>query len=285
MAATAIRRAGSKAQAERWLPAIASGKAILSLAIDESNKHDPLGTALEATKHGNGFRLDGTKTFVADGQVADAHIVAARTGGAPGEKTGLSLFLVDAKAKGLTAERTIMVDSRNAARLTLAGVVVDGADAIGAIDGGHELIEIVLDAGRAGLAAEMSGLAQESFGRTVQYLKDRTQFGKPIGSFQALQHRAAHLYSELEVVRSAVLKALQTLDEKPEQAGPIVSLAKAKAADAARLAVSEAVQMHGGMGMTDQLDIGLFMKRVRVAIEMLGDIGFHADRIAALRGY
>jgi alkylation response protein AidB-like acyl-CoA dehydrogenase len=285
MAATALRAKGSKAQQERWLPAIAEGRAIFAVAVDEGRKHNPAATALKAAKQGNAYRLDGAKTFVADGHVADQIIVAARTAGSPGETAGLSLFLVDGKAKGLSVERTIMLDSRNAARLTFDGVSVDGADVIGDADDGYGLLESVLDAGRAGLAAEMSGIAQESFERTLQYIKDRTQFGKPIGSFQALQHRAAHLYCEIEMAKSAVLKALQTLDEKPEDAPAIVALAKSKTSDVASLAVREAVQMHGGIGMTDQLDIGLFMKRARAAIEMYGDASFHADRLAVMRGY
>ena len=285
MAATAIRRGGSAAQQDKWLPAIAAGKALMTRAVDEGRKHNPAGTALKAVKQGNGFRHDGAKTFVADGHVADALIVAARTGGSPGETKGISLFIVDRKAKGLCVERTIMVDSRNAARLTFEGVMVDGADALGAIDDGHGLLEGVLDAGRIGLSAELSGVAQESFERTVQYLKDRSQFGKLIGTFQALQHRAAHLYSEVEIAKSAVLKALQTLDETPDKSAAIASLAKAKTSEVAKLAVSEAVQMHGGMGMTDQIDIGLFMKRARAGAEMFGDAHFHADRLASLRGY
>jgi alkylation response protein AidB-like acyl-CoA dehydrogenase len=285
MAATALTGGGSEAQKRRWLPAIVAGEAILALAVDEGRKHDPAQTALKAEKSGNGFRLDGTKIFVADGHVADALIVAARTSGEPGERDGLSLFLVDGTAQGLSGERTIMVDSRNAARLTFEGVQVDDADALGEIGRGNDLLERVLDAGRTGLAAELSGVAQESFDRTVSYMKQRQQFGKPIGAFQALQHRAAHLYSEIEVTKSAVLAAAQALDRKPDKAGPNVSLAKAKAAEVARLAVSEAVQIHGGIGMTDEIDIGLFMKRARVAAEMFGDSGFHADRIARLRGF
>ena len=285
MAVTALRRGGTKAQQQQWLPAIASGKALMTLAVDEGRRHNPRGSALTATKQGNGFKLDGAKTFVPDGHVADSLIVAARTAGKPGESAGISLFLVGAKAKGLSIERTIMVDSRNAARLQFKDVAVDGADLLGALDNGYALLEAVLDAGRAGLAAEMSGLAQQTFGITVQYLKDRTQFGKPIGGFQALQHRAAHLYCEVEVVKSAVLKALQTLDQQPGQAPGVVALAKAKAGDVARLAVLEAVQMHGGVGMTDAIDIGLFMKRARVAGEMYGDANFHADKLASLRGY
>ena len=289
MAATALKRGGTSAQQDKWLPAIAAGKALMALAVDEGRKHNPAATALKAVKQGNGFRLDGTKTFVADGHVADALIVAVRTGGSPGETKGISLFIVDRKAAeargGLSVERTIMVDSRNAARLTFEGVMVDGADALGGIDDGHGLLEGVLDTGRIGLSAELSGVAQESFERTVQYLKDRSQFGKLIGTFQALQHRAAHLYSEVEIAKSAVLKALQTLDETPDKSAAIASLAKAKTSEVAKLAVSEAVQMHGGMGMTDQIDIGLFMKRARAGAEYLGDAHFHADRLASLRGY
>lgn len=285
MAATAIKRGGSAGQQDKWLPTIAAGKALMAIAVDEGRKHNPAGTALKAVKQGNGFRLDGTKIFVADGHVADALIVAARTGGRTGETKGISLFIVDRKTKGLGVERTIMVDSRNAARLTFEGVNVDGADVLGTLDDGHGLLEGVLDAGRIGLSAELSGVAQESFERTVQYLKDRSQFGKLIGTFQALQHRAAHLYSEVEIAKSAVLKALQTLDETPDKTAAIASLAKAKTSEVAKLAVSEAVQMHGGMGMTDQIDIGLFMKRARAGAEYLGDAHFHADRLASLRGY
>jgi alkylation response protein AidB-like acyl-CoA dehydrogenase len=285
MAATALKRAGTSAQQDKWLPAIASGKALMALAVDEGRKHNPAGTALKAVKQGNGFRLDGAKTFVADGHIADALIVAARTAGSPGEKPGISLFIVDRKAKGLAVEKTVMVDSRNAARLTFEGVMVDGADALGTIDDGYGLLEGVLDAGRIGVSAELSGVAQESFERTVQYLKDRSQFGKLIGTFQALQHRAAHLYSEVEIAKSAVLKALQTLDEAPDKTSAIAALAKAKTSEVAKLAVSEAVQMHGGMGMTDQIDVGLFMKRARAGAEYLGDAHFHADRLASLRGY
>ncbi|KAA2242371.1 acyl-CoA dehydrogenase family protein [Salinarimonas soli] len=283
MAATAIRRGGGPGQQARWLPAIAAGEAVIAVAVDEARKHDPAGTALRAQASCNGFRLDGHKTFVADAVGADAIIVAARTGGEPGEAEGLSLFVVDARAQGLDIERTLMVDSRNAARLTLDGVQVDEADALGPVGGAFELLETVLGAGRAGLAAEMSGIAQESFARTLGYLRERTQFGRPIGSFQALQHRAAHLYCEIEVAKSAVLAGGQALDRDPTGAGFLVSLAKAKAGEVARLAVAEAVQMHGGIGMTDAVDIGLFMKRARVAGEWLGDASFHAGRIARLR--
>ncbi len=285
LAATALKKLGSDAQKQANLPKISAGQALYALAVDEHRKHGPAKTAMKAEKHGNGFKLSGDKTFVADGHVADKIIVAARSAGAPGETDGLTLFLVDAKAKGLSVERTAMVDSRNAARIKFDGVEATGDDVLGEVDGGYMALEGVLNAGRAGLAAEMSGSAQQAFAMTVSYLKERKQFGSEIGSFQALQHRAAHLYSEIELVKSAVLKALQDLDAHYGMAGPICSLAKAKAGEVAKLASQEAVQMHGGIGMTDEFDIGFYMKRIRVAQEMFGDPAFHADRLAQMRGY
>ncbi len=285
LAATALKKLGSDAQKQSNLPKIATGELLYALAVDEHRKHGPAKIAMKAEKHGNGFKLSGDKTFVADGHVADKIIVAARSAGAAGEQDGLTLFLVDAKSKGLTAERTQMVDSRNAARLKFDGVEATGDDVLGEVDGGYMALEGVLNAGRAGLAAELSGAAQAAFAMTVTYLKERKQFGTEIGSFQALQHRAAHLYSEIELAKSAILKALQDLDSHYGMAGPICSLAKAKAGDVAKLASQEAVQMHGGIGMTDEYDIGFYMKRIRVAQEMFGDPAFHADRIAQMRGY
>ena len=285
LAATALKKIGADAQKQEHLPKIAAGETVFALAVDETRKHGPAKTAMSAEKSGNGFKLSGDKTFVADGHVADKVIVAARTAGAPGEMDGLTLFLVDAKAKGLSAERTVMVDSRGAARLKFENVEATGDDILGEVDGGYMALEGVLNAGRAGLAAEMSGSAQQAFGVTMDYLKERIQFGTEIGRFQALQHRAAHLYSEIELAKSAILKALQDLDAHYGMAGPICSLAKAKAGEVAKLASQEAVQMHGGIGMTDEYDIGFYMKRIRVAQEMFGDPAFHADRLASMRGY
>ncbi|MGO9605171.1 MAG: acyl-CoA dehydrogenase family protein [Candidatus Binataceae bacterium] len=285
LAATAIARAGSEAQKRAYLPRIAAGELIATLAVDEAAKHRPERTALSATRSGNGFVLKGAKTFVLDGHVADLVIVAARTGGAPGEQRGLTLFLVDGKAKGLKTERTPMVDNHNSARLDFENVNVPADAMLGQIDAGWNALEGALNVGRAAVAAELLGAAEEAFGRTVTYLKERKQFGRLIGEFQALQHRAAFLYCELEVSRSAILKALQTLDDSFDTAGPIVSMAKAKAGTTATLAVQEAVQMHGGIGMTDEFDVGFFMKRVRVGQELFGDSNFHADKLARLNHY
>ncbi|MEO0398194.1 MAG: acyl-CoA dehydrogenase [Pseudomonadota bacterium] len=285
LAATALSKFGSEAQQAANLPAIAAGEKVIALAVDEGVKHDPTKTALTAEKSGNGFKLTGEKTFVADGQAADAIIVAARTAGASGETDGLTMFLVPADAVGLEKERTVMVDHRGAARLSFQGVEVTGEDVIGNVDGGAAVLGGVLTAGRAGLAAEMSGAAQAAFEMTIDYLKERNQFGQAIGSFQALQHRAAHLYSELELAKSVVLKALQDLDDGFQMAGPTASLAKAKVGSVAKLAALESVQMHGGIGMTDEYDIGLYLKRIRVAQEMFGDTAYHTDKIAGMRGY
>jgi acyl-CoA dehydrogenase len=285
LAATALQKSGSAAMKAAHLPAIAAGERVIALGVDEGPKHDPAGVALRAEKSGNGFRLSGAKSFVADGHVADKVIIAARTAGAPGENLGITLFLVDPRAKGASVERTAMVDSRNAARLALDGVEATGEDVIGVVDEGFSALETVLCAGRAGLSAELSGAAQASFDMTVGYLKQRTQFGRPIGAFQAIQHRLAQLYCEIELMKSAVMKALSDLDESASTSSGSVSLAKAKAGAVAKRASQEGVQLHGGIGMTDEHDIGLFMKRIRVAQEMFGDAAFHADRLAHLRGY
>ena len=283
--ATALLRDGNKARSRGLLPKIAAGDLLLALAVDERAKHAPSATALRAERSGNGFALTGDKCFVVDGHVADLLIVAARSAGAPGETDGLTLFLVDAKAKGIETERSVMVDAHNAARIKFDRVQVDADAVIGEVDRGWRLLEGVLNAGRAAVAAELIGVGEGAFGRTLTYLKDRKQFGQPLGSFQALQHRAAHLFTELEITQAAVLKALQVLDSDFERAATIVSVAKARAGASATLAVQEAVQMHGGIGMTDEFDIGFFMKRARVGQELFGDAGFHADRVARSQNY
>ena len=285
VAASALSRGGSAAQKSAYLPKISDGSLLAAIAVDEGTKHRPLNTRMAAVRSGNGFRLDGAKAFVVDGHTADLLIVAARTAGAAGERRGLTLFLVDPRTKGLAIERTAMVDSHNAARIVFENVEVDADGVLGEIDQGGALLDGVLNIGRGAVAAEMVGLAEEVFGRTVGYLKERKQFGRLIGEFQALQHRAAQLYIEIEITRAAVLKALQTLDGDFDHATAAVAVAKARAGATATLAVQEAVQMHGGMGMTDQFDIGFFMKRARVCQELFGDTNFHADQLARIRNY
>ena len=278
LAAKVLTDGGSAAQ-QAWLPRIAAGEAILSLAVDEGAKHAPSKITTRAERSGNGFRLDGAKGFVLDGHIADALIVIAKA------EEGTTLFLVDPTASGVGIERTVMVDAHNAARVTLTDVAVDADAVIGAVGGGEALLEPALALGRACAASTLTGAGDQAFRITLEYLRTRKQFGKLIGEFQALQHRAAHLFTELELARAATLGALQALDAGREDADLAASVAKAKAGRVAELAVQEAVQMHGGVGMTDEFDVGLFMKRVRVLNELLGDAGFHSERLARSQGF
>ena len=199
---SALLRGGNATQQSAYLPKIADGSLLAALAVDEHAKHRPLQVSLQAVRSGNGFRLIGTKTFVVDGHIADLLIVAARSAGSAGERNGLTLFLVDPKSKGIAIERTAMVDSHNAARITFDNVEVTADSVLGEIDQGADLLEGVLNIGRGAVASEMIGLSEEVFGRTVTYLKERKQFGKLIGEFQALQHRAAQLYIDIEITRA-----------------------------------------------------------------------------------
>lgn len=284
VSASVIKVAASDAQKADLLPAIAAGEKIVTLAIDESAHHRPENTSLKATADGDGYVLKGLKTFVCDGHVADSYLVLARTSGEAGDTDGLSVFLVEKGASGLIVDRTVMTDSRNWAKLTFEGVKV-GADAlVGPLDGAFEAIEPALDRARIIIAAELLGVAQECLDRTVEYLRERKQFGVVIGSFQGLQHRASHLFSEIEVTRSAVLKAMQMADAGGDVRW-FASLAKAKACKTAELATNEAIQMHGGIGMTDEFEIGFFIKRARILQSLFGDFNFHADRFAACSSY
>jgi alkylation response protein AidB-like acyl-CoA dehydrogenase len=281
----AVRALEGSAQADRWFPGIVSGETIAALAVDEGKHHDPARIALEARRQGNGFVLKGSKQFVIHGASADVIIVAARTGGAAGETDGLTLFAVEPGATGLEIENVALADSSWAARLKLDGVAVDADAVIGEVDGGWGSLDRALSAGRVGAAAELVGVAAGASEMTFEYLKQRKQFGKLIGEFQALQHRAAHLYGEIEIARATALKAAQMLDAGDDKADLFVSVAKAKAGRVCSLAVQEGVQMHGGIGMTDEHDIGLYMKREAVLAELFGSPRFHADRVARLSGY
>jgi alkylation response protein AidB-like acyl-CoA dehydrogenase len=285
LAVTAILRGGAQAQKEALLPAIASGDLLAALAVDEKGRHAPYSITTRATGSAGRFKLTGRKIHVLDGHVADRLIVSARTSGDAEARDGVTLFLVSANSPGVVVTRTSSVDSRNTAVVELRDVAVTDADVIGTFDKGAVVLDAVLDSGRAVLAAELLGVAEESFERTLSYLREREQFGAKIGSFQALQHRAAHLFCEIELARSVVLRTLQALDASEPAAASLVCLAKARAGDVARIATNEAVQMHGGIGMTDEFDIGFFMKRARAAGETFGDVYYHTDRYAQLAGY
>jgi alkylation response protein AidB-like acyl-CoA dehydrogenase len=285
VAAVEALKLADKAMRDRWFPAILSGDSVIGLAIDESAKHRPEKIACKAERSGNGFMLSGRKQFVVQGASSDMLIVAARTAGGAGETDGLTLFAVEKDAAGLTMETARLVDSAVAAHVKLDGVQVDADAVIGEVDGGWAVLTKLLDAGRAGAAAEMVGVGYGAMDMTLDYLQQRKQFGRVIGEFQALQHRAAHLYGEMETARSVVLKAQNFLDDGDARAEMYVAAAKAKAGLACNLSVREGVQMHGGIGMTDEYDIGLYMKRDRSLNEFFGDAYFHADRVAKLNGY
>jgi hypothetical protein len=277
VAARLLQRAGSPAQQAHWLPRIARGEAIATLAVDDGPKHRPEAIALRADRRAGGWKLDGTKFFVPDGHVAALLLVAVQA------DDSVAVFALPRDTPGLGVERTVMADAHNAARVLLLDVSLAESARLPGAD--RAALDEALDFGRAAAAAELLGIADEVFERTLDYLKQRKQFGRLIGEFQALQHRAATLYVDIELARAALAKALHVLDTAPAGAAEAVAVAKAKCGSAATLAVQEAVQMHGGMGMTDQLDFGLFMKRARVLQELYGDSGWQMDRLARLRAY
>ena len=288
LGASAINELGSDAQKSEFLSQVVSGELLLALAIDEKPHHRPCRIETSAVKSGEGYVLNGCKTFVLDGHIANKLVVVARNSGAIDDEAGLSVFLVDAAAEGVSINRSWMVDSRNSAMLSLNDVKV-GADALlGAEGDAYSSLTRVLDIGRIGVAAEMLGSMQQAFEITLDYLKQREQFGVLIGSFQGLQHRAAEMYSEIELCKSAVRAALAALDDADKTDADIAefaSIAKAKLSEVATLVSNEAVQMHGGIGMTDEYDIGFYMKRARVAAAFLGDALFHRERYASLNGF
>ena len=284
LAATALKH-GSDDLRGRWLPGLIEGEKVYTVAIDEGAKHRPDRITTKAEKSGNGFRLTGQKDFVLHGASSDMLVVAARTSGSDGDADGITLFAVPKDAANMSHDAVRLVDSSMATHTKFDGVELDGDAVIGEVDGGREVLNAMLMAGRVGAAAEGVGVAQGAMDMTVDYLKQRKQVGKLIGEFQALQHRAAHLYSEVEIARAVTIKAAQLLDGGSEKADLMASVAKAKVAKAAGLAVKEGVQMHGGIGMTDEYDIGLYMKRDRALQEFLGDQYYHAGRVAEMSGY
>jgi alkylation response protein AidB-like acyl-CoA dehydrogenase len=284
---TAIAVGGSDDQKAELLPAIAAGELLLALALEESHRHDPYGIATTAKAGSDGYVLNGAKTFVLDGNSADKLIVVARSAGKPGDRDGLSLFLVDRNAKGVTVTRTRMTDSRNVANIDLKDVPVATAALIGKEGQGADVLDRTLDIARIGICAEMLGSLQECFERTVAYLKEREQFGVPIGSFQALKHRAADMFCEVELSKSCVLEALTALDEGRDDAevAKLASLAKTKVGETFNRVSREGIQMHGGIGMTDEFDIGFFLKRAAVTEQIFGDANYHRNRYGELEGY
>ena len=267
------------------LPKVVQEGLRLCFALEESNHHDPLKISCEAKNDGTNFIITGEKSFVVDGGFADKIIVACRTSGEKGDKNGLSLFILNRNSKGLTITPTKMVDSRNAANMKFDNVKVSSDMLIGREDNAYEIIESVLDISRAAISAEMLGSALQAYEITLDYLKEREQFGSKIGSFQALQHRAAIMFSELELCKSCVIESITSFDEGGNDSERLASLTKAKVGEVFHLISNESVQMHGGIGVTDEYDIGLYLKRARVAEQIFGNSEFHKNRYAELTGY
>jgi alkylation response protein AidB-like acyl-CoA dehydrogenase len=282
--ATALVVAGNDEQKSTWLPKIADGTAIVTLALEEGPRHAPSQTALTAEKTGDRYTLTGQKAHVLEGLSADAFVVAARTSGAPGAAGGISLFVLEANAKGVNRQRLVTADSRGYANVTFEAVEVPASALLGEVDQAEAALDAILDRARAGLAAEMLGTASQSFDMTLDYLKNRVQFGQVIGGFQALGHRAAGLYTEMEMARSCVEAALAGIDAGAEDIAQLCSLAKCKAGDFLHHVSNELIQIHGGIGMTDEFDAGLYLKRARALETTFGNQAFHRDRYATLAG-
>lgn len=288
IAANLIKELGSEAQKKELLPKIVSGKLLFALALDEYSSHAPTKVSTSAKKTEVGYTISGRKTFVLDGHIGQKLIVVTRTSRESDSEQGVSLFLVDAESEGVNITRTIMVDSRNSANIQFDNVVVSEAALLGELDAGFRGLDKVLDVARIGIAAEMLGSMQAVFDSILEYLKQREQFGVLIGSFQGLQHRAAEMYSEIELCKSAVRVALSGLDDANKtqaEIAELASIAKAKLSEVFFLVSNEGIQMHGGIGMTDEIDVGFYIKRARVAQQFLGDAVFHRDRYATLNGF
>ena len=285
LGAYAINNYGTKEQKEKYLPLIASGELTTSVAVDESSHHNPYDTVLIAKKNSDEYILSGKKNFVIDGTSSDLLVVLARTSGKKGDLTGLTLFLVDPTNEGIDRIKLEMADSRNYANIIFDNVKISSKNILGDIEAGGEAIDDVLDIGRIAMSAEMLGNSEAAFETTLDYLKQRKQFGVLIGSFQALQHRAAEMFCEIELTKSSVIAAMRAADERSNDVQRLSSLAKTVAGETLHLVSNEAIQMHGGIGVTDEYDIGFFLKRARVAEQIFGSAKFHTERYANLSGF
>ena len=285
LGASLIALGGNDKQKQTYLPQIVDGSITSALALEEGNRHSPFSINTEAKKDGENYSITGDKTFVIDGHSSKLLIVAARTSGSEKDSSGITLFLIDPSANGVEVNKTSMVDSRNSANITLKNVTVSKDDILGEENNGAAILEEVLDRAQIAISAEMLGNASQAFDITLEYLKERKQFGAVIGSFQALQHRAAEMYSELELTKSSVIAACVAADEKSNDLRRMASLAKFKAGETNHLVTNEAVQMHGGVGVTDEYDVGLYLKRARVTEQIFGNSEYHLDRYASLSEY
>ena len=285
LGASLISIGGNDSQKQTLLPKIVDGSLTTALALEENNRHSPNVISTSATKSGENYEISGEKTFVIDGHSANLLIVAARTEGSIDDESGITLFMLDPKTDGLEITKTSMVDSRNSAQVKLRNVVVSSSDILGGLNNGSGILENVLDRAQIAISAEMLGNASQAFQITLEYIKERKQFGTVIGTFQALQHRAAEMYSEIELTKSSVIAACNAVDENSNDLKRMASLAKFKAGETNHLVTNEAIQMHGGVGVTDEYDVGLYLKRARVTEQIFGNSEYHIDRYATLSDY
>ena len=285
LGASLISIGGNDSQKQTLLPKIVEGSLTTALALEENNRHSPNVISTSATKSGENYEISGEKTFVIDGHSANLLIVAARTEGSIDDESGITLFMLDPKTDGLEITKTSMVDSRNSAQVKLRNVVVSSSDILGGLNNGSGILENVLDRAQIAISAEMLGNASQAFQITLEYIKERKQFGAVIGTFQALQHRAAEMYSEIELTKSSVIAACNAVDENSNDLKRMASLAKFKAGETNHLVTNEAIQMHGGVGVTDEYDVGLYLKRARVTEQIFGNSEYHIDRYATLSDY
>ena len=285
LGASLITLGGSNSQKQNYLPQIVDGSITTALAVEESNRHSLSQINTQAIKEGADYKITGDNTFVIYGHSASLLIVAARTGGKEGDLSGITLFLIDPQSTGVTITKTSMVDSRNSANISFDGVIVSSENILGEENSGSGILEQVVDRAQVAISAEMLGNASQAFDLTLAYVKERKQFGSLIGTFQALQHRAAEMYSELELTKSSVIAACVAVDENSNDLTRMASLAKFKAGETNHLVTNEAVQMHGGVGVTDEYDVGLYLKRARVTEHIFGNAEYHLDRYASLSEY
>ena len=285
LGASLLTLGGTDAQKQTYLPQIVDGTLTTSLALEEGNRHAPYSIETQAKKNGDSFVISGSKNFVIDGHSSNLLIVAARTEGSKNDVSGITVFLVDSETDGIEITKTNMVDSRNAANIKFSDVAISSNNILGEENNGASLLESVLDRAQIAISAEMLGNASQAFDLTLAYLKERKQFGAVIGTFQALQHRAAEMYSELELTKSSVIAACNAVDNNSNDLRRMASLAKFKSGETNYLVTNEAVQMHGGVGVTDEYDVGLFMKRARVTEQIFGNSEYHIDRYATLSDY
>ena len=278
----AILVGGSDEQKSAILPGVAAGETTLSLAVAEkSGRYDAGGVALAATPKGEDFLLSGEKFFVPDAHVADQIVVVARTGQGAAAEDGVSLFVVDAKAPGVTVTQLKTVDmTRRQCHVAFQDVAVPAGQVLGEVGAGWPIVQRTLDQAMAGLCAEMVGTGQQALDMAVAYAKERVQFGKPIGSFQAVKHKCVDMMVQVENARSLTYYAAWTVDENVPEARQAVPMAKAYCSDMCKTVTSEAIQVHGGIGFTWEHDMHLFYRRGLASEAAFGSAPVHREVVA-----